>query len=168
MGQVSHGAAIPKAKTLARSAGALAAGGPFRLYCRADRRAGPKLLSWLIEGHDARRSPCCRARSRPCAAYALGLRFPRAQRSSVAASVSGSRSLWALRWSQALLLLDEPTQSLDIGRQVELIDLLHYLRDEGITILASIHDLHLIHHNFSFVHLMGPDHSLISGIPRMF
>jgi iron complex transport system ATP-binding protein len=65
-----------------------------------------------------------------------------------------------------LLLLDEPTQNLDIGRQVELIDLLHYLRDEGITILASIHDLHLIHHNFSFVHLMGPDHSLTSGIPK--
>jgi iron complex transport system ATP-binding protein len=65
-----------------------------------------------------------------------------------------------------LLLLDEPTQNLDIGRQVELIDLLHYLRDEGVTILASIHDLHLIHHNFSFVHLMGPDHSLTSGTPR--
>jgi iron complex transport system ATP-binding protein len=65
-----------------------------------------------------------------------------------------------------LLLLDEPTQNLDIGRQVELIDLLHFLRDEGITILASIHDLHLIHHNFSFVHLMGPDRSLISGTPK--
>jgi ABC-type cobalamin/Fe3+-siderophores transport system ATPase subunit len=65
-----------------------------------------------------------------------------------------------------LLLLDEPTQNLDIGRQVALIDLLHYLRDEGITILASIHDIHLIHHNFSFVHLMGPDHSLISGLPK--
>jgi len=65
-----------------------------------------------------------------------------------------------------LLLLDEPTQNLDIGRQVELIDLLHYLRDEGIIVLASIHDLHLIHHNFSFVHLMGSDRSLISGIPK--
>jgi iron complex transport system ATP-binding protein len=65
-----------------------------------------------------------------------------------------------------LLLLDEPTQNLDIGRQVELIDLLHFLRDEGITILASIHDIHLVHHNFSFVHLMGPDHSLTSGTPK--
>jgi iron complex transport system ATP-binding protein len=62
-----------------------------------------------------------------------------------------------------LLLLDEPTQNLDIGRQVELIDLLHYLRDEGITILASIHDLHLIPNNFSFVHILGPDRSLASG-----
>jgi iron complex transport system ATP-binding protein len=64
-----------------------------------------------------------------------------------------------------LLLLDEPTQNLDIGRQVELIDLLHYLRDSGITIFASIHDLHLVPGNFAEVHLLGPDHSLLSGNP---
>ena len=64
-----------------------------------------------------------------------------------------------------LLLLDEPTQNLDIGRQAELIDLLHCLRSEGITILASIHDLHLIHGNFSAVHLLGPSRSFISGTP---
>jgi iron complex transport system ATP-binding protein len=62
-----------------------------------------------------------------------------------------------------LLLLDEPTQSLDIGRQAELIDLLHHLRTKGITILASMHDLHLIPDNFSSVHLLGPDLSLVSG-----
>jgi len=64
-----------------------------------------------------------------------------------------------------LLLLDEPTQNLDIGRQAELIDLLHRLRSEGITILASIHDLHLVHGNFSMVHLLGADRSLVSGTP---
>jgi iron complex transport system ATP-binding protein len=62
-----------------------------------------------------------------------------------------------------LLLLDEPTQNLDIGRQVELIDLLHYLRDQGITILASIHDLHLIPNNFATVHLLSSDCSLTTG-----
>jgi iron complex transport system ATP-binding protein len=62
-----------------------------------------------------------------------------------------------------LLLLDEPTQNLDIGRQIELIDLLHYLRDSGITIFASIHDLHLVDGNFTQVHLLGPAHSHISG-----
>src|ERR1700761_82237 len=62
-----------------------------------------------------------------------------------------------------LLLLDEPTQNLDIGRQAELIDLLHHLRTNGITILASMHDLHLIPDNFSSVHLLGPDLSLSSG-----
>jgi len=64
-----------------------------------------------------------------------------------------------------LLLLDEPTQSLDIGRQTELMDLLHRLQGEGITILASIHDLHLIHGNFAEVYLLGPNHWLTSGTP---
>lgn len=71
----------------------------------------------------------------------------------------------ALGLAQAapLLLLDEPTQNLDIGRQAELIDLLHRLRGEGMTILASIHDLHLIQGNFSTVHLIEPDGAVISG-----
>lgn len=65
-----------------------------------------------------------------------------------------------------LLLLDEPTQNLDIGRQIELMDLLHRLRNEGLAILASIHDLHLIQGNFSHVHLLGPDGSFASGTPE--
>jgi ABC-type cobalamin/Fe3+-siderophores transport system ATPase subunit len=65
-----------------------------------------------------------------------------------------------------LLLLDEPTQNLDIGRQVELIDLLHFLRAEGITILASIHDLHLVDKNFSTVLLLTPGQPLASGTPE--
>ena len=65
-----------------------------------------------------------------------------------------------------LLLLDEPTQNLDIGRQVELIDLLHFLRDEGITIFASIHDLQLVEGNFSSVLLLSPDLPLMTGTPE--
>jgi ABC-type cobalamin/Fe3+-siderophores transport system ATPase subunit len=64
-----------------------------------------------------------------------------------------------------LLLLDEPTQNLDIGRQTELLDLLHHLREQGITIFVSIHDLHLVHHNFAEVHLLDSCQSLISGTP---
>ena len=64
-----------------------------------------------------------------------------------------------------LLLLDEPTQNLDIGRQVELIDLLHFLRDSGFTIFASIHDLHLVPQSFETVHLLAPTHAMISGTP---
>jgi iron complex transport system ATP-binding protein len=64
-----------------------------------------------------------------------------------------------------LLLLDEPTQSLDIGRQMELIDLLHFLRDEGITIFASIHDLQLVKSNFSSVLLVSPYTGLTQGSP---
>ena len=65
-----------------------------------------------------------------------------------------------------LLLLDEPTQNLDIGRQVELIDLLHFLRAEGITIFASIHDLQLLEGNFSSVLLLSPEMPLMSGTPE--
>jgi ABC-type cobalamin/Fe3+-siderophores transport system ATPase subunit len=65
-----------------------------------------------------------------------------------------------------LLLLDEPTQNLDIGRQVELIDLLHFLRAEGITIFASIHDLQLLEGNFSSLFLLSPDSPMISGSPE--
>jgi iron complex transport system ATP-binding protein len=64
-----------------------------------------------------------------------------------------------------LLLLDEPTQNLDIGRQVELIDLLQQLRSQGITILASMHDLHLVHDNFAQVHLLDADRRLTTGTP---
>ena len=64
-----------------------------------------------------------------------------------------------------LLLMDEPTQNLDIGRQAELLDLLHALRKDGLTILASIHDLHLIEGNFDTVHLLEPDFTLRSGTP---
>jgi ABC-type cobalamin/Fe3+-siderophores transport system ATPase subunit len=65
-----------------------------------------------------------------------------------------------------LLLLDEPTQNLDIGRQVELIDLLHFLRAEGITIFASIHDLQLVEGNFSSAMLLSPDMPLMRGTPE--
>jgi ABC-type cobalamin/Fe3+-siderophores transport system ATPase subunit len=65
-----------------------------------------------------------------------------------------------------LLLLDEPTQNLDIGRQVELIDLLHSLNREGITIFASIHDLQLLERNFSSVLLLSPDLPLMKGTPE--
>lgn len=65
-----------------------------------------------------------------------------------------------------LLLLDEPTQNLDIGRQVELIDLLHFLHSEGITIFASIHDLQLVEGNFSSVVLLSPQMPLMKGAPE--
>jgi ABC-type cobalamin/Fe3+-siderophores transport system ATPase subunit len=65
-----------------------------------------------------------------------------------------------------LLLLDEPTQNLDIGRQMELIELLHFLREEGITIFASIHDLQLVKGNFSTVLLLSPERPLMSGTPE--
>lgn len=65
-----------------------------------------------------------------------------------------------------LLLLDEPTQNLDIGRQVELIDLVRSLQHEGITVLASMHDLQLIPGTFSSVLLLNPEGRLQTGTPE--
>ena len=50
----------------------------------------------------------------------------------------------ALAQSTQLLLLDEPTASLDIGHQIEVQMLLHALNaDRGVTMLLSTHDLNL-------------------------
>jgi iron complex transport system ATP-binding protein len=65
-----------------------------------------------------------------------------------------------------LLLLDEPMQHLDIGRQFEMIDLIGTLRNEGIAILASMHDLALIEGVFSSVWLLSPGEALRQGSPE--
>ncbi|HZP06429.1 MAG TPA: ABC transporter ATP-binding protein [Terracidiphilus sp.] len=62
-----------------------------------------------------------------------------------------------------LLLLDEPMQHLDIGRQLELIGLIDSLRREGIAIVASMHDLALIEGTFFSVWLMSPDAPMRQG-----
>jgi iron complex transport system ATP-binding protein len=64
-----------------------------------------------------------------------------------------------------ILLLDEPTQNLDIGRQVELLSLIRSLTLEGITILAAMHDLPLIEGTFSSVILLSPYDPMLQGAP---
>ena len=50
----------------------------------------------------------------------------------------------ALAQTPRVLLLDEPSNHLDINHQVEVFDLLYRLnRDEGLTLLCSMHDLNL-------------------------
>jgi iron complex transport system ATP-binding protein len=65
-----------------------------------------------------------------------------------------------------LLLLDEPLQHLDIGRQFEMLDLIDSLRGEGIAILASMHDLSLIEGAFSSVWLLSPNEEMRQGAPE--
>jgi len=65
-----------------------------------------------------------------------------------------------------LLLLDEPTQHLDIGRQLEMADLIRSLSARGIAILASMHDLTLIEGTFSSVWLLSPEDDLRQGAPE--
>jgi iron complex transport system ATP-binding protein len=50
----------------------------------------------------------------------------------------------ALAQEPSLLLLDEPTASLDVGRQRDVLDLIDELRREkGLAVLATFHDLSL-------------------------
>jgi iron complex transport system ATP-binding protein len=65
-----------------------------------------------------------------------------------------------------LLLLDEPTQNLDLGRQLELLDHIRALNDDGVTILAAMHDLQLIPGIFSSVLLLEPGREPRKGRPQ--
>jgi iron complex transport system ATP-binding protein len=62
-----------------------------------------------------------------------------------------------------LMLLDEPTQHLDLGRQIELMSLLRRLIERGITILAAVHDLALVRENCPTGILLTPDASAKVG-----
>lgn len=65
-----------------------------------------------------------------------------------------------------LLLLDEPAQQLDIGRQIEMIELIRTLNIQGKTILASMHDLALIEGAFSTVMSLRPGQPVRQGRPQ--
>ena len=62
-----------------------------------------------------------------------------------------------------VMMLDEPTQHLDLGRQIELMGLLRTLNGSGITIVAAMHDLALVRDNFSSVILLSPEAVSIAG-----
>lgn len=65
-----------------------------------------------------------------------------------------------------LLLLDEPTQNLDFGRQIELMSLIRELHADGINVLAAVHDLALIPSSFDAVILVSPGERLRLGTPQ--
>lgn len=68
----------------------------------------------------------------------------------------------ALAQEPELLLLDEPTQHLDIGRQIEAVALLRRLNERGTTVLAAVHDLNLVRENFGKAILLV-DRQCIAG-----
>jgi cobalamin transport system ATP-binding protein len=49
----------------------------------------------------------------------------------------------ALAQEAPILLLDEPTTSLDLGRQQQVLELVDSLRGHGLTVLSTMHDLTL-------------------------
>ncbi|HWZ42584.1 MAG TPA: ABC transporter ATP-binding protein [Candidatus Saccharimonadales bacterium] len=71
----------------------------------------------------------------------------------------------ALAQEPQLLLLDEPAQHLDIGRQAEIFSVLERLNQQGITIVAAVHDLESARRYFTQGILLRPGLSPIIGPP---
>lgn len=71
----------------------------------------------------------------------------------------------ALAQEPQILLLDEPAQQLDIGRQAEVFSVLHRLNQGGVTIIAAMHDLHSVYTHFSSALVLRPDLSFACGPP---
>jgi iron complex transport system ATP-binding protein len=69
----------------------------------------------------------------------------------------------ALAQQPRLMLLDEPTQHLDLGRQIEVMALLRKLAERGITIVAAMHDLALVREHCASGILLTPHSPALAG-----
>ncbi|KTG09881.1 cobalamin/Fe3+-siderophores ABC transporter ATP-binding protein [Haloprofundus marisrubri] len=72
----------------------------------------------------------------------------------------------ALAQDAPVLLLDEPTASLDINHQVRTLELVRDLVASGKTVVAAIHDLNLAAHYCDELLLLGDGQVLASGDPE--
>jgi iron complex transport system ATP-binding protein len=64
------------------------------------------------------------------------------------------------------ILLDEPTANLDIGRQVDILDLIKNLcRESKLTVLAALHDLNLAAQYCDRLLLIHEGHIHVQGTP---
>jgi ABC-type cobalamin/Fe3+-siderophores transport system ATPase subunit len=64
-----------------------------------------------------------------------------------------------------LIVLDEPTVHLDLRHQVEVLQLIESLADDGLTVLAVLHDLPLAAHFFPRLVLLDDGHIVADGPP---
>ncbi|WP_101296735.1 ATP-binding cassette domain-containing protein [Halegenticoccus soli] len=72
----------------------------------------------------------------------------------------------ALAQDAPVLLLDEPTASLDINHQIRTFELVRELVADGKTVLAAIHDLNLAAHYCDELLLLSDGAALASGPPE--
>ena len=73
----------------------------------------------------------------------------------------------ALAQEAGVILLDEPTSALDLARQRQVLDLVDCLRrEDGIAVLAAMHDLTAVALYADRVHLLGGGRLVASGVPR--
>ncbi|WP_331236458.1 ATP-binding cassette domain-containing protein [Natronorarus salvus] len=71
----------------------------------------------------------------------------------------------ALAQDAPVLLLDEPTSSLDINHQLRTLELVSELVSEGKTVIAAIHDLNLAAHYCEEIVVLSDGRVLESGPP---
>jgi iron complex transport system ATP-binding protein len=64
-----------------------------------------------------------------------------------------------------LIVLDEPTVHLDLRHQVDVLSLLERLADDGLTVLAVLHDLPLAAHFFPRLALLDEGRLVADGTP---
>lgn len=73
----------------------------------------------------------------------------------------------ALAQDTPILLLDEPTASLDINHQIRTLELVRDLANEGKTVIAAIHDLNLAAHYCDDLLLLSEGTILEGGAPEV-
>jgi len=72
----------------------------------------------------------------------------------------------ALAQEPSLLVLDEPTTSLDVGRQQEVLELIETLRrDRGVTVVSALHDLSLAGQFADRLLLLHEGNQVAEGVP---
>ncbi|MFB6132295.1 MAG: heme ABC transporter ATP-binding protein [Halanaeroarchaeum sp.] len=71
----------------------------------------------------------------------------------------------ALAQDTPILVLDEPTASLDINHQVRTLEIVRSLVDDGRTVIAAIHDLNLAAHYCDELALLSGGDILAQGPP---
>ena len=64
-----------------------------------------------------------------------------------------------------VMLMDEPTTFLDIGRQLEVMDTAQWLRDQGQTLVVVLHDLNLALSRADRLFVMHQGQLLFEGTP---
>jgi len=72
----------------------------------------------------------------------------------------------ALAQEPSVLLLDEPTTSLDVGRQQDVLELVEHLRRErGVTVVSALHDLSLAGQFADTLLLLHEGVAVAAGLP---
>lgn len=72
----------------------------------------------------------------------------------------------ALAQEPSMLLLDEPTTSLDVGRQQDVLELIEALRrDRGVTVVSALHDLSLAGQFADRLLLLHEGNQVAEGVP---